>query len=62
MHKKNKYKYERIIQGYFSPEYGWEDVAAYSSADRANLRRDYAEYKASGQGSYRIISRRTIAA
>jgi hypothetical protein len=62
-----KYNYERIIQGNFG--YGWEDVSAYevksdftykTREERELVRHDLAEYRASGHGLYRVISRREL--
>lgn len=50
----------RIIQGKFGA--GWEDMAIYSEAEQRQskniVKEDLAEYRASGFGIYRVISKR----
>jgi len=58
-----KYEYEKIIQGNFAGY--WEDVSAYPaksdgcSIDSAMVKHDLQEYRASSQGIYRVIFRRS---
>ena len=59
----NKWEYERIIQGNFG--HGWEDVSCYEATSDGNatdcnlVRDDLSEYRRSGIGLYRVISRRS---
>lgn len=61
-----KYNYKKIIQGHFGQ--GWEDVIEYNATstgsmtreERELLKNDLKEYKASGQGSYKVIFRKTL--
>lgn len=63
--KTPKYKYNKIIQGNYG--HGWEDVSEYdcnssgsmSKEERELLKNDLKEYKASGQGTYRVIFRKS---
>lgn len=61
--RKKMIEYERIIQGNFGQ--GWEDVAGYAARsdgnalDSALVASDLHEYRLSGVGAYRVISRRT---
>lgn len=45
-----------VIQGNYG--YGWDDVSAYPENQHAQARADLREYRASGQGSHRMIRRR----
>jgi len=62
-----QYDYERVIQGWFAGAYGWEDLSSYearsdgTAIDGKLVAHDLAEYRASGAGSYRVISRRVKA-
>lgn len=59
----NKWEYERIIQGNFG--HGWEDVSCYKAKSDGNapdhklVQNDLFEYRRSGIGVYRVISRRS---
>ena len=56
--KQTKYKYVKIIQGYFG--YGWEDVSEYNKADFSIVKNDLKEYRLSNMGVYRVIDRRVL--
>ena len=56
--KQNKYKYVKVIQGYFG--YGWEDVSEYDKADFSIVKNDLKEYRLSNTGTYRAIDRRVL--
>lgn len=57
-------KTERIhvIQGNYGGRYGWEDQSTYpdTAEGRKSARADLKEYRASGQGSHRLIVRRVM--
>jgi len=57
-------KTERIhvIQGNYGGQYGWEDQSTYpdTAEGRKSARADLKEYRASGHGSHRLISRRVM--
>ena len=53
-----KYDYIQVIRGNFGP-CGWEDVAEYARGD-AQARADLREYRASGQGVYKLVNRRVL--
>lgn len=58
MKKQPKTKLVHVIQ-YYGQGYGWEDVSEYERHERrTHALPDLREYRASGTGSYRIISRR----
>jgi hypothetical protein len=51
-----KYKYRLVIQGNFGY---WEDMCDYDEkTERKDALNDIREYRASGQGIYRLIKRR----
>ena len=56
--KQTKYKYVKVIQGYFG--YGWEDVSEYDKADFYAVKNDLKEYRLSNTGAYRVIDRRVL--
>ena len=56
--KQTKYKYVKVIQGYFG--YGWEDVSEYDKQDSSLVRKDLKEYRLSNTGVYRVIDRRVL--
>lgn len=63
LEKQNKYKYLKVIQGWFSGAYGWEDCAEYDTKnpeEMKTIKHDIKEYRLSGQGSYKIIKRRVL--
>lgn len=47
---------EWIIMGNFGERFGWEEMSAYDT--RHEARADIKEYRASGQGTYKIVKRR----
>ena len=54
----NKYRYLMVIQQYFDPLYGWEDVSEYDQKTEHKLwKRDIKEYKLMGYPT-RTIKRR----
>jgi N-glycosylase/DNA lyase len=56
---KNKYSYRLVIQGNFG-DY-WEDMCDYDKkTEKKDAYNDIKEYRLSGQGSYRLISRRVL--
>jgi hypothetical protein len=62
MTKELKYNYYYVIQGNFG-YCGWEDMSQYNKKNREEvltMRGDLKEYRASGQGIYRLITRREI--
>ena len=56
--KQTKYKYVKVIQGYFG--YGWEDVSEYDKSDFPLVKKDLNEYRLSNTGVYRLIDRRVL--
>jgi hypothetical protein len=54
---KNKYMYRLVIRGNFGE--CWEDMCDYDTkTERKDCFADIKEYRSSGQGSYKIITRR----
>lgn len=61
-----KYDYKKIIQGNYG--HGWEDISEYEATstgsmkkeERDLLKADLKEYKASNQGTYKVIFRKTL--
>ena len=45
--KVNKYRYVKVIQGYFG--YGWEDVSEYDKQDFSLVKNDLKEYRLSAK-------------
>ena len=58
MPKQTKYKYVKVIQGYFGS--GWEDVSEYDKQEFYCVKNDLKEYRLSNTGSYRVIDRRIL--
>ena len=56
----NKYNYLKVIQFNGGGVYGWEDVSVYDRSEHRLIRHDLREYRLSGYGSYRVISRREL--
>ena len=56
--KQTKYKYVKVIQGYFGQ--GWEDVSEYDKSGFIQLKNDLKEYRLSNTGAYRVIDRRVL--
>ena len=56
--KQTKYKYVKVIQGYFG--YGWEDVSEYGKSGFYTVKNDLKEYRLSNTGAYRVIDRRVL--
>lgn len=46
----------KVIQGYFYNS--WEDVTWYERSEYPQIKSDLNEYRKSGYGSYRVITRR----
>ena len=67
MKRKNKYQYERVMQGNYG--YGWDDelFADCDSSgfitdkeERKSFKEDLRLYRENGGGAYRVITRRTL--
>lgn len=59
--KNLKYNYRKVIQGNFG--LSWEDMSDYDAKNPQEVkdcRADLREYRASGQGIYRLINRREL--
>jgi len=54
---RNKYEYVKVIQVKL-PGMPWEDVTEYKAEDWKDAIADLEEYKASGYGNFRMITRR----
>lgn len=59
MPKDTKYEYVLVIQNK-QPGCGWEDETEYNRSDRKDMLYDLKQYRFSGQGLYRCISRRVL--
>jgi len=55
--RKNKYTYLHVVQGYYSSQYGWEDLT--QSEDRKESRQTLKEYNENERDyGHRLIRRR----
>lgn len=57
--KQNKYSYVKVIQVSYDSRI-WEDVCEYDKDEYDTCRHDIKEYRESGYGQYRVISRRVL--
>jgi hypothetical protein len=59
--KTRKYNYLLVIQGKYSSQYGFEDLAEYDRTEYKQARADLNEYRiAEPQYQHRIINRREL--
>jgi len=57
--KRNKYTYIWVVQGYYGPGHGWEDLTA--TEDRKEARTDLKAYRENVPGiAHRMIHRREL--
>ena len=61
--QKPKYKYLKVLQGYYSPSYGWEDLVEAeikNEEEMRDFRQDIKDYEENEPYPHRVIKRRVL--